>query len=60
MSADFDKQIGRPDLMVLFTGTVSHKMIRTAVDGAKGRGTEVVRSHSSSKSALEEILREYV
>ena len=28
MSASLDKQIGRPDLLVLFTNTVSHKMIR--------------------------------
>ena len=25
MSASLDKQIGRPDLLVLFTNTVSHK-----------------------------------
>lgn len=56
MSADFDKQIGSPDLMVLFTNTVSHKMVRAAVDGTKSGKTEVVRCHSSSKSALEEIL----
>ena len=41
MTADFGKQIGAPDLLVLFTSTVSHKMIRTAVDGAKGSRTEV-------------------
>ena len=39
MTADFGKQIGAPDLLVLFTSTVSHKMIRTAVDGAKGSRT---------------------
>ena len=53
------KKIGSPDLMILFTGTVSHKMIRTAVDGAKGSRTEVVRCHTSSKTALEEILQEH-
>ena len=47
------------DLLVLFTSTVSHKMIRTAVDGAKGSRTEVVRCHTSSKTALEEILQEH-
>ena len=50
MTADFGKQIGAPDLLVLFTSTVSHKMIRTAVDGAKGSRTEVVRCHTSSKT----------
>lgn len=58
MSADLDKQIGEPDLLVLFTNTVSHKMIRVAVDGTKGRKTEVVRCHTSSKNALSEILQE--
>ena len=28
MGADFNKQIGCPDLLVLFTNTVSHKMVR--------------------------------
>ena len=50
------KKIGNPDLMILFTNTVSHKMVRAAMDGTKGGKTEVVRCHSSSKSALEEIL----
>ncbi len=57
MTADFGKQIGAPDLLVLFTNTVSHKMIRTAVDGARGTDTRIVRCHSSSKTALEEILQ---
>lgn len=57
MSADFGKQIGAPDLLVLFTNTVSHKMIRTAVEGAKGGKTEVVRCHTSSKTALSDILQ---
>ena len=51
MTADFGKQIGAPDLLVLFTSTVSHKMIRTAVDGAKGSRTEVVRCHTSRNFA---------
>lgn len=57
MSADLNKQIGSPDLMVLFTNTVSHKMIKTAVDGARKYDTEIVRSHTSSANALHEILQ---
>ena len=53
MSASLDKQIGRPDLLVLFTNTVSHKMIRCALD-------EVVRCHTSSGTALTEILMQHV
>ena len=56
MAAGLDKQIGSPDLLVLFTNTVSHKMIRRALDGAKGSNTEIVRCHTSSGAALCEIL----
>lgn len=56
MSADLDKQIGQPDLLVLFTNTVSHKMIRCALDEVDRERTEIVRSHSSSQNALTEIL----
>lgn len=59
MSANLDKQIGTPDLLVLFTNTVSHKMVKTAVEEAKRNNTEIVRCHTSSASALTEILRPY-
>lgn len=58
MPANLNKQIGQPDLFVLFTNTVSHKMVKCAVEEAKRSDAEVVRSHSSSKSALEGILEE--
>lgn len=56
MSAEFGKQVGSPDLLVLFTNTVSHKMVRAAVEGARGTGTEIVRCHTSSQRALADIL----
>ena len=59
MSADLNKQIGSPDLLVLFTNTVSHKMVKTAVEEAKKSNTEIVRCHTSIASALAEILRPY-
>lgn len=59
MSASMDKQIGSPDLFILFTNTVSHKMIKTAVDEARRKHIDVVRCHTSSGAALETILREY-
>lgn len=58
MSADLNKQIGCPDLMVLFTSTVSHKMIKCDVDEAKRADIEIVRCHTSSGSALQEILEQ--
>lgn len=59
MPGDLKKQVGCPDLFVLFTNTVSHKMVKCALDEAKKNETEVVRSHSSSGSALTQILEEY-
>ena len=56
MSASMDKQIGRPDLLVLFTNTVSHKMIKCALDQVDGSQAERVLCHVSSGSALTEIL----
>ncbi|MGN0328039.1 MAG: DUF2325 domain-containing protein [Lachnospira sp.] len=50
------KGIGNPDLLVLFTGTVSHKMVQNALREVKGLDTRVVRSHTSSMSALRNIL----
>lgn len=54
------KGIGNPDLMVLFTVTVSHKMVRNALNETKGRDVRIVRSHTSSMSALKSILEENV
>ncbi|MCD2491867.1 DUF2325 domain-containing protein [Lacrimispora sp. NSJ-141] len=56
MAAGMNKQIGRPDLLVLFTNTVSHKMIKCAVDEAKRANIEIIRCHTSSGTALCEIL----
>ena len=50
---------GAPDLMILFTSTVSHKMVNCAVEEAKRKSIPVCRCHTSSASALESILREY-
>ena len=54
------KGFGNPDLLVLFTGTVSHKMVRNALPETKGQDVKVVRSHTSSMSALKMILDENV
>ena len=42
MEADFGKKIGCPDLLVLFTNTVSHKMVKCALDEV-GASTDIVR-----------------
>lgn len=57
MPGGLNKKIGTPDLVVLFTNTVSHKMVKCAVNEAKNKKIEVVRCHSSSQAALSEILQ---
>ena len=49
------KKIGVPDLMILFTSTVSHKMVNCAVEEAKKKSIPVCRCHTSSAAALENI-----
>ncbi|MCI8991650.1 MAG: DUF2325 domain-containing protein [Eubacterium sp.] len=56
MEANMWNQIGSPDLMILFTNTVSHKMVRCALSKAEKNKAEVIRCHTSSGSALNEIL----
>ena len=56
MSANLSGQIGSPDLLILFTNTVSHKMVRTALTEAEKCKANIVRSHTSSGTALNEIL----
>ena len=50
------RDIGSPDLVILFTGTVSHKMVNCALCGIRGQNIPVARCHSSSISALRNIL----
>ena len=59
MSGNLSSQIGRPDLVVLFTNTVSHKMVTSAVNEAKKNKIPIARSHSSSISALNDVLSRY-
>jgi len=58
MSADMGKQMGSPDLFILFTNTVSHKMVKCALDQAKNSDAQIIRCHTSSGAALEKILEE--
>ena len=57
MSAQLSKQMGSPDLFVLFTNTVSHKMIKCALDEARKSNAQVVRCHTSRGAALIDILK---
>jgi hypothetical protein len=55
MPSDLRTMIGTPNLMVLFTNTVSHKMVQGALKAAEKNNVKIVRSHSSS-CALRNIL----
>ena len=54
MTSNLREQIGVPDLFVLFTNTVSHKMVKCALSQAEKNEVEVVRCHTSSGTALME------
>lgn len=58
MASNMKDQIGQPDLIVLFTNTVSHKMVKCAVAEAQRGNVDIIRSHTSSGTALNEILQE--
>lgn len=55
-SGALKKKLGTPDLLILFTSTVSHKMVFGVVQEAKRYGIPIARSHSSSINALDNIL----
>ena len=52
-------KIGSPDLLVVFTSTVSHKMLQCALSEAKGTSAKIIHAKSSSSAALKNILEEH-
>ncbi len=58
MKGDVRGKIGSPDIIILFTNTVSHKLVACANCEAKRCNARVERSHSSSLTALKNILEE--
>lgn len=54
------QNFGTPDLLLLFTSTMSHKMLDIATGQAKKRNIRVARCHTSSMSALRNILETHV
>lgn len=59
MKSGLKNKMGTPDLLVLFTSTVSHKMVQCALNEIKGHNPVIARSHSSSMAALKNILEEH-
>lgn len=52
------KDLGNPDLLILFTNTVSHKMVISASQEAKKKNIPIARVHTSSATALHNVLSE--
>ena len=53
-------KLGCPDLMILFTDTMSHKMLNGAMCELKGQNTIIEHCRSSSLSALKSVLERHV
>lgn len=56
MPSNLRNQIGKPDVVILFTNTVSHKMVKCAVTEAEKSNADIIRCHTSSENALCKIL----
>ena len=53
------RKMGTPDLLILLTNTVSHKMVISATKEAKRVGIRIARTHSGSAAALHNVIREH-
>ena len=58
MVGNLKTQIGQPDLIILLTSTVSHKMVHCALKEAERFGIPVERMHGASASALNSVLED--
>ena len=56
MGGTLKGRLGNPDLLVMFTDTISHKMVQNALNETRGQDTVVHRCRSSSMSALRSVL----
>lgn len=54
------KNLGNPDLLVLFTSTMSHKMLQSVLSTTKGQNIRIARCHTSSMAALRQILETHI
>ena len=57
MNTGLPAGIGSPDLLIFFTGTMSHKMLHFAMKEICGEDTVVVHAKSGSVSTLRHILQ---
>lgn len=59
MPADFEGKLGSPDLVVIFTNAVSHKMVKGVNQKAEKHNFEIARVNTASVSALKSVLEKY-
>ena len=45
MGGTLKNRLGSPDLLVMFTDTISHKMVQNALNETRGQDTVIVRLH---------------
>lgn len=57
--ANFQNQIGNPEMIVVFTKTVAHKMQTVAAKQAEKTKTVIKYVHSSSANALNQVLTQH-
>lgn len=59
MPANFDRVLGTPDLVVVFTNTCSHKMVIQVNQKAEKHNFPVAKIHNASANALKNVLEQY-
>ncbi len=57
--ANFQNQIGSPEIIIVFTKTVAHKMLKCALKQAQRTNTDILYVNSSSANALQAALSEH-
>lgn len=58
-SGSLKNKLGNPDLMICFTGALSHKVLKCAQNEIKGLDTKVEHSRTASVAALRSILEKH-
>ena len=57
--ANLRDQIGSPEMIIVFTKTVAHKMLKAAEKQAERTGTQIRYLNSSGAVALNDALNDY-
>ena len=53
-------KIGKPDLVILFTSTISHKLLKSAISEADKNSVRVEKVQNASATALRNILENFI